>query len=116
MLYEPTTLATVARLIGECLADDYGIDAEPLFAELDIDQRKFTKPGARVSFAKMSELWSKAISATDDHWFGFAVGFDGSILDCSIRLASSIRKTTIIGCCIRIVVRFCRSGCINQSN
>ena len=74
MLYEPTTLATVARLIGECLEDDYGIDAEPLFAELDVDRRKFTKPGARVSFAKMNQLWSKAITATDDPGFGFTVG------------------------------------------
>lgn len=74
MLYEPTTLATVARLIGECLEHDYGIDAEPLYAELDVDRRKFTKPGARVSFAKMNKLWSKAIAVTGDQWFGFAVG------------------------------------------
>lgn len=74
MLYEPTSLATVARLIGECLEGDYEIDSEPLFAELDIDRRTFTKPGARVSFAKMNELWSNAIAATDDPWFGFAVG------------------------------------------
>jgi hypothetical protein len=55
MLYEPTTLAAVARLIGECLENDYGIDAGPLFVELNIDQRKFTKPGARVSFLEQSD-------------------------------------------------------------
>ena len=74
MLYEPTTLASVARLIGDCLESDYGIDAEPLFAELDIDRSKFVKPGSRVSFAKMNELWSKATAVTNDPWFGFAVG------------------------------------------
>ena len=74
MFYEPTTLASVARLIGECLEGDYGIDADPLFTELDIDRRKFVKPGARVSFAKMNELWSNAIAITNDPWFGFSVG------------------------------------------
>jgi len=74
MLYEPTTLASVARLIGECLEGDYGIDPGPLYAELDIDRTKFVRPGARVSFAKMNELWIKAIAAANDPWFGFAVG------------------------------------------
>jgi hypothetical protein len=31
MLYEPTTLANVARLIGETLQKDYGIDPAPIF-------------------------------------------------------------------------------------
>lgn len=106
MLYEPTTLATVARLIGECLADDYGIDAGPLFAELDIDQRKFTKPGARVSFAKMSELWSKAISATDDHWFGFAVGRRARPGDFFVLGHAWLASETLIGA----LRRLCRYG------
>ena len=74
MLYEPTTLASVARVIGDCLEGDYGIDAAPVFAELDIDRSKFVKPGSRVSFAKMNELWTKATAITNDPWFGFAVG------------------------------------------
>ena len=74
MLYEPTTLASVARVIGECLEGDYGIDPSPLFAELNIDTGKFLKPGARASFGKMDELWQKALVATDDPWFGFRVG------------------------------------------
>ena len=37
MLYEPTTLASVARLIGESLAADYGIDPRPIFGQLKID-------------------------------------------------------------------------------
>ena len=65
MLYEPTTLASVARLIGDCLERDYGVNADPLFAELDIDRGKFAKPGSRVSFAKMNELWSKATTVTN---------------------------------------------------
>ncbi len=74
MLYEPTTLASVARLIGESLEADYGIDPQPLFAALHIDTRKFFRPGARVSFAKMDELWRKALAASNDPWFGFVVG------------------------------------------
>ena len=74
MLYEPTTLASVARLIGESLEGDYGIDSAPLFAELNIDTGKFLRPGARAPFTKMDELWRKAIAATSDPWFGFSVG------------------------------------------
>jgi hypothetical protein len=74
MLYEPTTLASVARLIGESLEGDYGIDPAPLFAELNIDTGKFLRPGARAPFTKMDELWRRAIAATSDPWFGFSVG------------------------------------------
>ena len=61
-------------MIGDCLERDYSVDADPLFAELDIDRRGFVKPGSRVSFAKMNDLWSKATAVTNDPWFGFAVG------------------------------------------
>ncbi|MEJ2172785.1 MAG: AraC family transcriptional regulator [Woeseiaceae bacterium] len=74
MLYEPTTLASVARRIGETLSVDYGLDPRPIFAELGIDDGQFFKPGARVPFAKMNELWRQATAATGDPWFGFAVG------------------------------------------
>lgn len=74
MLYEPTTLASFARVIGETLAEDYGVDPGPLFAEANIDARKFARPGARISFGKMDALWSLAIDATGDRWLGFAVG------------------------------------------
>lgn len=74
MLYEPTTLASVARVIGECLEEDYGIDPNPLFVETNIDTSKFLKPGARALFTKMDELWGMAVVATGDPWFGFRVG------------------------------------------
>ena len=74
MLYEPTTLASVARVIGESLEGDYGIDPGPLFADLNIDTGKFLRPGARAPFTKTDELWRKAIAATNDPWFGFSVG------------------------------------------
>jgi hypothetical protein len=37
MLYEPTTLANVARLIGETLQRDYGIEPAPIFEQVSID-------------------------------------------------------------------------------
>jgi len=61
MLYAPTTLASVARLIGETLEADYGIDPAPIFVQLGIDTGKFLRPGARVSFARMDKLWHRAI-------------------------------------------------------
>jgi AraC-like DNA-binding protein len=74
MLFEPTTLSSVARLIGESLEGDYGIDPQPIFADLRIDTRKFLKPGARTPYVKMDALWHRAVAASGDPWFGLAVG------------------------------------------
>ncbi len=74
MFFEPTTLSSVARLIGESLEGDYGIDPEPIFADIGIDTRKFLKPGARTPYAKIDALWRCAVAASGDPWFGFAVG------------------------------------------
>jgi len=74
MLYEPTTLASVARLIGETLEQDYGVDPGPLFAQANIDTNKFTKPGARVFFSKMDTIWTLATEASGDRWFGIKAG------------------------------------------
>jgi AraC-like DNA-binding protein len=74
MFSEPTTLASVARLIGETLQGDYGIDPGPIFADVSVDSGKFTRPGARTPFTKMNGLWHKAVEVTGDPWFGFAVG------------------------------------------
>ena len=54
MLYEPTTLANVARIIGETLQKDYGIDPAPIFEQVKIDTGKFEKPGSRVPLSKMT--------------------------------------------------------------
>jgi len=74
VLFEPTTLSSVARLVGETLEGDYGIDPQPIFEELQIDTRKFLKPGARTPYVKMDALWRRAVAASDDRWFGLAVG------------------------------------------
>ena len=74
MLYEPTTLATVARLIGETLEKDYGIDSAPAFEQANIDTNKFARPGSRVPLSKMTKLWDTCVFITDDQQFGVKVG------------------------------------------
>ena len=74
MLVEPTTLSSVARLIGDTLQNDYDVDPAPLFSRLGIQREAFLKPGARTTFAKMDQLWREARKASKDPWFGFAVG------------------------------------------
>lgn len=74
MFSEPTTLISVARVIGDSLREDYDIDPVPLFAELGIDTSKFYTPGARESFEKMTRLWAAASLAANDPGFGFSVG------------------------------------------
>ena len=77
MLYEPTTLATVARLIGETLRKEHGIDPAPAFAQANIDTDKFRRPGSRVPLSKMTKLWDICVYMTHDKQFGMKVGNDG---------------------------------------
>jgi len=74
MLDEPTTLASVARLIGDTLQRHYQIDPEGIFSRLRIDSGQFSKPGARLSFVRMGRLWEAAVDATGDPYFGLEVG------------------------------------------
>lgn len=74
MFSEPTTLVSVARLIGESLQEDYGVDPAPLYAQLGFDTNSFFTPGARESFEKMTQLWIEASLAANDPWFGFSAG------------------------------------------
>jgi len=74
MLYEPTTLATVARLIGETLAREYDIDPAPILEQAGIDVGAFKRPGSRVPLSKMTRLWDLAVFITGDQQFGMRVG------------------------------------------
>lgn len=74
MLYEPTTLATVARLIGDTLQKEHGIDPASAFAQANIDTDKFRRPGARVPLSKMTRLWDICVYMTHDKQFGMKVG------------------------------------------
>ena len=81
MLNESTTLASFARVIGDTLQRDYDVDPGPLIAAAGIDPAKFHRPGARVVFSKMDRLWSDAVEATGDDWFGLKVGENADIGD-----------------------------------
>jgi AraC-like DNA-binding protein len=74
MFDEPTTLSSVARLIGETLEDRYDIDPEKIFSRLRIDSSEFSKPGARISFARMRKLWEASVQASGDRFFGIETG------------------------------------------
>lgn len=74
MLNEPTTIASVARLIGETLQTEYGTDPAPFFADVQIDTSKFYRPGSRILFSKMNPLWELAFEASGDAEFGWKVG------------------------------------------
>jgi AraC-like DNA-binding protein len=74
MLYEPTTLATIPRLIGETMQQEYGVDPVPAFRQVNIDSAKFRRPGARVPLSKMTKLWDTCVYITHDRQFGMKVG------------------------------------------
>lgn len=74
MRFEPTTIASVARLVGETLEGEYGVDPQPVFAQIQIDTGKFHKPGARIAFTKMTGLWQRAVELSGDAEFGLRVG------------------------------------------
>ncbi|MGI9291129.1 MAG: AraC family transcriptional regulator [Gammaproteobacteria bacterium] len=74
MLFEPTTLAAAARLIGETLKDHYSQDPLPVFEKADIDPTRLDVSGARYPYSSMQKLWAASIEATGDPCFGLIVG------------------------------------------
>ena len=74
MLNEPTTISSVARLIGDTLREDYEIDPEPMYRKCRIDTGKFVRPGTRILFSKMDQLWRLAAEASGDPELGIKVG------------------------------------------
>ena len=102
MLYERTTLASVARLIGETLAADYDVDPQPIFAQLKIDTGKFLSPGARVPFSKMDKLWTRAIETTGDPFFGLQVGGHATPSDFFVLGHAWLASATLLGALRRL--------------
>jgi AraC-like DNA-binding protein len=74
MLFEPTTIAAAARLIGETLQTNYGQDPSAVFREAGIDPSRLDVSGARYPYSAMQKLWAACIAATGDPCFGLAVG------------------------------------------
>ncbi len=74
MIREPTSLSTIARLIGKTLEMDYGIDPARLFEQVQIDQNEFLQPGSRVPLSKMTRLWDTAVFITGDSQFALKAG------------------------------------------
>jgi len=70
MLYEPSTLASIAYVLGQTLDRDYGVDlgdraCVPFLAY---------KAGERISVERMDVLWSAAVTETNDLLVGIKVG------------------------------------------
>jgi len=74
MLSEPTTISSAARLIGETLETQYGIDYKPLFEEIGMDPGRLEIAGSRYLWRRMQKLWIAAEKATGDSCFGLVVG------------------------------------------
>ena len=68
MLYEPTTLANVARLIGETLQKDYGIDPGPLFEQVKIDTSVFQRPGNDFYKSEERDILNFSVTYANDIW------------------------------------------------
>ncbi|MGD9077874.1 MAG: AraC family transcriptional regulator [Desulfobacterales bacterium] len=64
-----THLLSPADILWNIL-EDYGHDAEPIFAEEGIDREMILKPGMRINHAKADSLWSKVNELIDDPCFG----------------------------------------------
>ena len=107
MLNEPTTIASVARLIGVTLRTDYDIDPEPLFAAANIDTTKFHRPGSRILQSKMNTLWRRAYELTGDDEFGVKVGLHVAPGDFFVLGHAWLASDTLLDA----MQRLCRSIC-----
>jgi AraC-like DNA-binding protein len=74
MLFEPTTIAAAARLIGETLQNHYSQDPLPVFKQANIDPERLSVSGARYPYSSMQQLWAASVEITGDPCFGIIVG------------------------------------------
>jgi AraC-like DNA-binding protein len=74
MLFEPSTIAGPARLIGETLKSHYAQDPLPIFKQAGIDPNRLDVPGARYPYSAMQQLWQTCVDVTADPCFGLVVG------------------------------------------
>ena len=107
MLNDPTTISSVARLIGETLKDDYGIEPQAMFRASRINPAKFHTPGSRVPFSKMNQLWMLAAEASGDVEFGVKVGSRVTPSDFYVLGHAWLASETLQGA-FRRLIRFIR--------
>jgi len=74
VLFEPSTLTSVARLIAETLETQYGQNAAEVFRSVGLDPDQLSVAGARYPWKKMPLVWEAAAEATGDPCFGLRVG------------------------------------------
>jgi AraC-like DNA-binding protein len=74
MLFEPTTLTSVARIIAETLEKNYGADAGALFSKAGLDISDLSVAGARYPWDRMQILWQVCLEETGDPCFGLVAG------------------------------------------
>lgn len=74
MLYEPTTLASITRLLATSLREQYGIDPAPVFARADIQLASPDSPQRRIPLRRIRRLWALSREATGDEAIGLRTG------------------------------------------
>lgn len=75
MLYEPTSLALVTKILAVSLREDYGVDPVPVFAGAGLDADAKPTPQMRYTLTQMRKLWELAIEATGDEAIGLKTGW-----------------------------------------
>ena len=73
MPYSFSSIATVTEAIARTL-ESYQIDTQALFTSLDLGPEPFRDPDARVSKAKMEQIWTQAEARTGNPCIGFEIG------------------------------------------
>jgi len=75
MLYEPSTLASLAALLATALREEYDIDPQPIYAAAGIPLEPAASPQLRYPLADIRKLWQLAREASGDDAIGLKTGF-----------------------------------------
>jgi AraC-like DNA-binding protein len=75
MLYEPSTLASLAALLATALREEYDIDPQPIYAAAGIPLEPPASPQLRYPLTDIRKLWQLAREASGDEAIGLKTGF-----------------------------------------
>jgi len=74
MLYEPTTLASITRMLASALREEYDIDPAPIFFQAGIPVAPMGSPQLRYPLSTIRDLWRLSREASGDETIGLKTG------------------------------------------
>lgn len=102
MLYEPSTLASLAQILAITLREEYGMDPAPIYTSAGVPLEPPESPQLRYPLKDIRKLWDTAREATGDEAIGLKTGWHAKPTQFYAFGYSWLASTTLLGAIQRL--------------